>query len=83
MFEKITGYTDKIEMLKKTNVINVGSSKPVSLVGNIEDRMMIMIKTILTNIKGIQPVVMFFAAVRHKGQTQRRKYVTIPKSKTA
>jgi hypothetical protein len=59
-------------MLKKMNVINAGSSKPVSLTGNTEERMMVMIKTTFTKIKGAQPVVIFFAALRHKGQTQRR-----------
>ena len=38
MFEKITGYTDKMEMLKKTNVINAGSSKLVSLTGKMEEK---------------------------------------------
>ena len=68
MLEKITGYTAIIEMLRKTNVINAGSLKLVSRTGNIEDSMMVMIKTVFTKISGIQPVVMFFDAVRHNGQ---------------
>ena len=69
MLEKITGYTAMIEMLKNTNVITAGSLKLVSLTGNTEDSIMVMIKTMFTNIKGAQPVVMFFDAVRQRVQT--------------
>jgi hypothetical protein len=69
MLEKITGYTAIIEMLKNTKVINPESLKLVSRCGNIDDNMMVMIKTIFTKISCIQPVVMFFDAARHNGQT--------------
>ena len=69
MLEKITGYTAIIEMLRNTNVINAGSAKFVNRTGNIEESIMVMIKTVFTKISGIQPVVMFFDAVRHNGQT--------------
>ena len=52
-----------IEMLKNTNVTNEGSLKLVSLTGNTEDSIMVMIKTTFTKISGAQPVVMFFDAV--------------------
>jgi hypothetical protein len=69
MLEKITGYTAMIEMLKNTNVITAGSLKLVSLTGNTEDSIIVMIKTVFTNIKGVQPVVMFFDAARQRVHT--------------
>jgi hypothetical protein len=69
MFEKITGYTAMIEILKNTNVINAGSRKFVSLTGNTEDSMMVMIKTTFTKINGAHPVVMFFDAARQRVHT--------------
>jgi hypothetical protein len=69
MLEKITGYTAIIETLMKRNVNTAGSLKLVSLTGNTEERIIVMIKTIFTKIRGAQPVVMFFEAERHKGQT--------------
>jgi hypothetical protein len=69
MFEKITGYTDKMEMLKKTNVINAGSSNPARLTGNTEDSIIVIRKTIFTKIKGVQPVVIFLDALWYNGQT--------------
>ena len=56
-------------MLKNTNVMKEGSRKPVSLVGKTEDRMMVTINTVFTTIRYVQPVVIFFYAARHKGQT--------------
>jgi hypothetical protein len=69
MLEKITGYTAMIEILKNTNVITAGSLKLVSLTGNTEDSMIVMIKTTFTKISGAQPVVMFFDAVRQRVHT--------------
>jgi hypothetical protein len=69
IFEKITGYTAIIDTLRKINVITAGSRKVVSLTGNTEERIIVMIKTIFTKISGVQPVVIFFEAARHKGQT--------------
>jgi hypothetical protein len=69
IFEKITGYTAIIDMLRKANVITAGSLKVVSLTGNTEDRITVIKKTIFTKISGAQPVVIFLAAVRHKGHT--------------
>jgi hypothetical protein len=69
MLEKITGYTAMIEMLKNTNVITAGSLKLVSLTGNTEDSIIVMTKTVFTNIKGVQPVVMFFDAARQRVHT--------------
>jgi hypothetical protein len=69
ILEKITGYTAMIEMLKNTNVITAGSLKFVSLTGNTEDSIMVMIKTTFTKISGAQPVVMFFDAARQREQT--------------
>jgi hypothetical protein len=69
MLEKITGYTAMIEMLKNTNVITAGSLKLVSLTGNTEDSIMVMIKTTFTKISCAQPVVMFFDAARQRVHT--------------
>ena len=69
MLEKITGYTAMLEMLKNTKVITAGSLKLASLTGNTEDSIIVMIKTVFTNIKGVQPVVMFFDAARQRVQT--------------
>jgi uncharacterized membrane protein (Fun14 family) len=69
MFEKITGYTARIDTLRKMNVITAGSPKLVSLTGNTEERTMVIIKTIFTNISCAQPVVIFFEAALHRGQT--------------
>jgi hypothetical protein len=69
MLEKITGYTAMIETLKNTNVITAGSLKLVSLTGNTEDSIIIMIKTVFTKISCAQPVVMFFDAARQRVHT--------------
>jgi hypothetical protein len=65
MLLKITGYTAIIEMIKNANAMNAESLNPVSLLGKTEDRIMVIINTILTTIKYIQPVVIFFSALRH------------------
>jgi hypothetical protein len=83
MFEKITGYTDIIEMIRNINGIAPASVKLARRTGNTEDNTMVMINTILTKISGIQPLVIFFDALWHNGQTKQRKYMIIAESSVA
>ena len=65
----VSGYTDIIEMLRKTNVINAGSLKLVSRTGNIEDSITVIKNITLTKISCDQPLLIFFEAARQRVQT--------------
>ena len=56
-------------MLIKRKVITPGSLKLTNLEGKMEVSTMVMIKIMLTKIRGAQPVEMFLDAARQRGQT--------------